>query len=163
MAGDEIPNVWIGDANAEKSDGNFGREESVRTDARLLLSQRFGITAEFLRVPQLSQMMGIAGNSVRCLMREGRFPMPHRKIGKVALVKFDDFVEWYCSSEGALPLSGVSSSAGVARPDGAFEVDCPKVGEAYPHDGLASAETAKERSKRISQEIIVSMRRRGLM
>lgn len=68
----------------------------ARADARSRAAARLGITSPFLRVGEIAKILSLSANAARDQMREGRFPIPHRRLGKVLIVKLDDFLDWYC-------------------------------------------------------------------
>lgn len=101
--------------------GQAERPQDFKPAARAALAVRFSIDSEFLRVADLARMLSVSGNCVRAQIRQGRFPMPHRKIGSAILVKFDDFLDWHCAEApgAALPAaSGPGAASGSSEPEG---------------------------------------------
>lgn len=140
---------------AEPSEG--GAEFAA---AKLSLSVRYGITSAFVRVSKLSEMMGLPGNSIRAAMRGGSFPIARHRVGKIALVKFDDFVRWYCEG-GTLAAPAVLNRAPAQTP-------APEAGALGPAPSQAAStepvgETEKEKIARWKREIRQSLRDKGLM
>jgi hypothetical protein len=134
---------------------------AAREAARRMLEHKYQIRSEFLRVNDLAKLIGIAGTSVRVQISEGRFPIPHRKVGNVIVVKVDDYVEWHCA--GAKP--------GVTRPEAAVEeaiisarpphVEDEELFEDEPRRPLLPyAEAPKEQAARIKREVLAAMARR---
>ena len=93
-----------------------GAEGGAKFDAaKLSLSVHYGINSAFVRVSKLSEMMGLPANSIRAAMRGGSFPIARHQVGKIALVKFDDFVRWYCEG-GTLAAPTVPNRAPAQAP-----------------------------------------------
>lgn len=127
------------DATANEGAGSESRE---RAESRARLASQFGIKAAFLRVNDLAAMLSISGNAVRCQIRDGRFPMPHRRIDNVVVVRFDDFVDWYCAApappsvaEFCEPSDGAAEPMSAAAPP-------------PPESTLEEAPAAPQRRKR---------------
>ena len=134
--------------------------EQTHKDTKRRLAAQLGITAEFVRVPMLSKMLGISANSIYAQMSSGTFPMPHRKVGNVVLVLFDDFVDWY----GAKAVGGPSPrSIRPARP-----LDPPPQPAATAIAGTVTVDAAdvlrkenrEERALRIKLESLAAIRSR---
>jgi predicted DNA-binding transcriptional regulator AlpA len=70
------------------------REDFSAVEQRL--AAKFGIHSEFVRVPALSKMLSLSANAIYTQMHRGTFPLPHKKLGNVVVVRFHDFVNWYC-------------------------------------------------------------------
>lgn len=128
--------------------------------AKLSLSVQFGVASAFVRVSKLSEMMGLPANSIRAAMRGGSFPIARHRVGKIALVKFDDFVRWYCEG-GTLAAPAVPNRAPAQAP-------APETGGHRPAPSQATStepvgETEKEKIARWKREIRQSLRDKGLM
>ncbi len=106
---------------------NGSREEPKSESARAQhpVSKASELRCEFLRVPQLSALLGISANSIHSQMRLGIFPIPHRRIGNVIVVKKADYQNWFDSEHGqrqrppraraGRPAPRTSSAAGEER------------------------------------------------
>lgn len=148
----------VDDGDEIQKDAAFAAREA----ARRMLEQKYQIQSEFLRVNDLAKLIGIAGTSVRVQISEGRFPIAHRKVGNVIVVKVDDYVEWHCA--GAKPgITRAEARAAVeeaiisARPR---RVENEELGEEEPRRPLLPyAETPKERATRIKREVLAAMAR----
>ena len=82
------------------------------------LAEKFGIASEFIRVPTLSKMLSLSANAIYTQMRNGSFPIPHKKVGNVVVVRFHDFVHWYCADwhmpAAAVPFDDAGPEENVA-------------------------------------------------
>ncbi len=119
-----------------------------QADAKAELASRYGIASAFMRVDQIEKILGITANSIRAQMREGRFPVAHRRVGNVVVVKLDDFAAWYSSPGAAKREEGVRARADFP--------DAPPPPAAMPMARASSRatipppnETAKEWADRI--------------
>lgn len=72
-------------------------------EARDHLALRYGIGAAFVRVSQLSKILGISAPTIYAAMREGRFFLPHRMLCSMPAVRLDDLAEWYGRQEQSTP------------------------------------------------------------
>ena len=128
--------------------------------AKLSLSAQFGVASAFVRVSKLAEMMGLPGNSIRAAIRGGSFPIARHRVGKIALVKFDDFVRWYC--EGGTLAAPAVPCRDLPR------AHAPEAAARGPAPGKATStepagETEKEKISRWKREIKQSLRDKGLM
>jgi hypothetical protein len=128
--------------------------------AKLSLSVQFGVGSAFVRVSKLAEMMGLPGNSIRAAMRGGSFPIARHRVGKITLVRFDDFVRWYCEG-GTLAEPAVPHRAPRQAP-------APEAAGRGPAPGKATStepvgETEKEKIARWKREIKQSLRDKGLI
>lgn len=125
-------------------------------DARTAAARKLGICAPFLNVGDLSKLTGLTGAGIRGQMREGRFPIAHRRMGSIILVKSDDFLDWYLSApsevfpERSPLMASLSDFIPRAAASRVFAADSspltmPSV-NVMPH-----AETARERVARLKQ------------
>lgn len=132
-------------------------------NTKMSMSAQFGIKSAFVRVAELAIMMGIPANSIHALMRQGRFPIAHRRVGRAVVVKFDDFVGWYCSADTCPAIADVHPVT-VPQPmrvealtdvlnEPILEVPVP----------ASFQETSKERAARFKREAHEALRRRGLV
>ena len=72
-------------------------------EAKVSLARRYRIESAFVRVAQLSKILGIAAPTIYTAMREGRFFLPHRMLCSMPAVRLDDLAEWYSSQEQPSP------------------------------------------------------------
>ena len=68
--------AWSCEMDAEIH-GNAVEFGADFANARLSISIQFGIKSAFVRVADLSKMLGIPSNSIHALIRQRRFPIPH--------------------------------------------------------------------------------------
>lgn len=124
--------------------------ERVRSE----LSAQFSITSVFLRVSQMSKMIGLSSTSILAQMREGRFPVEHRRVGNVVLVKFEAFVDWYCASDHAVnaPVVSALKVAGSKAIEG-------QAADLAIYETEPLVETPRQRADRIKLSVMTSMSR----
>ncbi|RQO58494.1 hypothetical protein DBR47_12335 [Paucibacter sp. KBW04] len=120
------------------------------------IAARLGVHGDFIRVPQLAKALGISSTSIHAQIRRGSFPIQHRRVGNVIVVKLDDYVRWF--------ETGASIAAKATEPQqvpqrAREESEVMEVMPAKPH--LARRETSKEFKARIHREVIADMRRKG--
>jgi len=79
------------------------------------------------------------------------------------MVKFDDFVEWYCRADAfpAIPDSQPAKTPQPAHADASIDLLDEPVSEVFLP--AAFEETAKERAARFKREAHDALRRRGLV
>lgn len=149
--------------NAEAQSG-VENQSGDFANAKLSISTQFGISSAFIRVADLSKMLGIPGNSIHALIRRHRFPMPHRQVGCVVLVKFDDYVAWYCKGN-AFPCMPATKEVKKPAPEIVEELVEPPMEIMRNEDcvPVAFEETAKQRAARYKREAYDALRRRGLL
>lgn len=134
--------------------------DEVKAATHQRLSTKFAINSEFVRVPLLSKVLGISSNAIYAQMRNGSFPIAHRRVGNVVVVKFPDLVDWYCQD----------TTKACARPDitSAARLQCRDEFTCAADDATADidavlikhAETPTERAQRFKQEVIAGMKAR---
>lgn len=144
-----------------------GGEVAVET-ARRRLALQFQITSEFVRVPLLSKILSISSNAIYAQMRNGTFPILHRRVGNVVLVKLLDVADWYCHQD--VKATEARETRAPTPPADGSNIDVEETVEidadpaALLHATLVkSDETAKQRSARIKREVMAQMasRKRG--
>lgn len=149
----EFPNVGpqvIGD----KRDRWF----QERAEALNRLTTKFDIKSEFFRVPALSKILSISSNAVYAQMRNGTFPIAHKKVGNVVLVRVIDFIDWYCTHETRHELPTVCQASPRPLPLTDLELNRNETAIATYPKILRQAETPKERSERIKREVIAAIK-----
>jgi hypothetical protein len=144
---------------ASTSSEDTGCQERRREQARNYLASRFEIKSEFLRVALLSRILGINTGTIYAQMANRSFPMSHFRLGQAIVVKFDDFLDWYCA-RGVQPQGGtwrvtltdkaLAPSAVQAESQRQEEVPSCVCDESA---GYSPAETIKERARRIKAEV----------
>lgn len=93
-------------AGGRSADGEKPTQRSVTADeARDTLARRYGIGSMFVRVAQLSNILGIAAPTIYSAMREGRFFLPHRMLCSMPVVRLDDLAEWYSRNDSPQPTA----------------------------------------------------------
>jgi len=114
---------------------------------------RLGVTGDFIRVVQLAKALGISSTSIHSQIRRRVFPIPHRRVGNVVLVKLSD----YLHSQGvATPVKPMlAEAAGTAVPDSIESADPiePSIDK--------KRETKAEFKARINREVLAEMRAKG--
>jgi predicted DNA-binding transcriptional regulator AlpA len=82
-----------------------------RMEARSMLMAEFGIDSVFVGVPKLARILGMASSTIYSYIRQGRFFIPYRLVNKTPMVRLDDLVDWYSSSNPGLPVSHLPAFA----------------------------------------------------
>lgn len=77
-------------------------EELARRSCLDMLMSRFGIDAALVSAPQLAKALGLSKSTVYASLKEGRFFIPHRMVGRSPVFTIDAVVTWYRSG-GAEP------------------------------------------------------------
>jgi hypothetical protein len=81
------------------------------------LMRRFGIDSALIGVPKLARALGMGTSTLYTYMRCGTFFMPYRMVNGTPMVKVDDFIDWYLSSDGDVrPCAAASIPAPKAEP-----------------------------------------------
>ena len=114
--------------------------------ARAALAAQYRITSLFLKVGQVAGMLGLSTTAIHAQIREGRFPIAHRRVGNVIMVKLTDFVGWYCADAS----EAVASPSQVAQSRAEEEAQQSLISQC--------AETPKEQAARIKRQVLESMR-----
>lgn len=70
-------------------------QQSTAEQFRARLTTDFGVAGAFARAEQVAHILGISASCVRTQARLGKFPIPHRRIGKAMLFPVEAVVEWY--------------------------------------------------------------------
>ena len=87
----------------------------------------------------------MSASSIYAQMRLGTFPIAHRRVGSVVVVKLDDYAEWFHAEPrlgGPPPPTGTSACQPRTEPRVWIETD-------------------KEQAERIKREVRERMRRKG--
>jgi predicted DNA-binding transcriptional regulator AlpA len=106
-----------------------------RERAREMLRREFAIDSAFVRVPELSRVLGLAECTIYAAMRGGRFFIPHRVLLSSPAVRLDDLVDWYCSE-------------GSGRRRGQVELDASGSHDVHAADGDAWAALRRSVARR---------------
>jgi len=114
--------------------------------AHAALVAQYRITSLFLKVGQVAGMLGLSTTAIHAQIREGRFPIAHRRVGNVIMVKLTDFVGWYCADASET----VASPSQVAHSQAEEEAQQNLISQC--------AETPKEQAVRIKRQVLESMR-----
>ena len=94
---------------------------------------RFGIDTALIGVPKLSRILGIATSTIYAYMRSGRFFIPYRLVNGSPMVRVDDLIEWYVSSEGVVqPGSSRDVQPGEVASQALMEVSSSRHVDAVP-------------------------------
>lgn len=133
-----------------------------RAQALNRLTTKFDIKSEFVRVPVLSKILSMSSNAIYAQMRNGSFPIAHKKVGNVVLVRVIDFVDWYCTHETRHELSEVCPASPHPLPLTDFESNRSETAIPAHSKILREAETPKERSERIKNEVIAAIKSRHI-
>lgn len=112
---------------------------------RASVAARLGVHGDFMRVPALARALGISRNTIHAQMRLGAFPIPHRRVGSVIVIKLDDYIAW---------LTGQSLIERQAHTSGKLNAE--------PPDASAGGESdPKELAARMKQKATAAMKRMG--
>lgn len=90
--------------------------EDEQVSVRAMLKENFGIVGPFVKVMQLSAVLGVDASTIYRAMRAGRFMMPHTMIMASPVVKLDDFVAWFIKSNPVAPVKVKSDPAHEIQP-----------------------------------------------
>ena len=132
-----------------------GSRQNVGEIDRSRVASRLGVDGDFMRIPQLSRALGVSANAIYWQMRLGTFPIAHRRVGNLVVVKLDDYIAWLNAEN--LPTEPTTPRRRTSASD--KNVKATQTGPAAPPPG----ETKRERSARTKREIRESMRRKGLL
>jgi len=99
MAVEEMAHVAATKAAAER-----------RVECLDALMRRFGIDSALIGIPKLARALGMGSSTLYTYMRCGTFFMPYRMVNGTPMVKVDDFIDWYLSSEGDVRPCAVASA-----------------------------------------------------
>ena len=122
------------------------------------MASRLGVDGDFVRVPQLAKALGISSTSIHAQMRRGTFPMPHRRVGNVIVVKLVDYVRWFHDEPRRVvaPEPPAASHATAAAEHEPEREDAGARGSSR-----AGTESRAEFKARLKREVLESMRRDG--
>ena len=115
---------------------------------------------DFLRVPQLSRMLGISSNSIHAQMRLGIFPIAHRRVGNVIVVRRVDYQTWFEAEQLPPSRRQASDELPPPKPLQAVEIERLTPEAIKVITGKESLAARKEREK---QEVMSNLRRKGLI
>ena len=85
--------------------------EDEQVSVRVMLKEKFGIVGPFVKVMQLSAVLGVDASTIYRAMRAGRFMIPHTMIMASPVVKLDDFVAWFIKSNPITHIKAQRESA----------------------------------------------------
>ena len=86
------------------------REELARRSCLDMLMSRFGFDAVLVSTPRLAKALGMSKSTIYASVKEGRFFIPHRMVGRAPMFTIDDVVSWYLSAGGAPKVHVVAAS-----------------------------------------------------
>lgn len=129
-----------------------------RANLKAMVAARLGVKGEFIRVPQLAKALGISSTSIHSQMRRGRFPILHRRVGNVILVKLDDYLSWFEGDESVVDSNNDSCSFATDS----VIWDQPSIPmESFDNLNDRGKATEAEFKARISREVLADMRKKG--
>jgi len=139
-----------------------GRRLPARSDEELDFERRLAakhqIDSEFVRVPTLAKIMAMSANSIYVQMRDNKFPLAHRRVGNVVLVKLADLARWYCTGEGSAvrePEPPRATPVEPAKePPAASSAPAP---EHYEAPRQIRKETRDQQQARIKREVLAEI------
>ena len=137
---------------------DIGCVKQTYVDARATIAARLGVKGEFIRVPQLAKALGISSTSIHAQMRRGNFPISHRRVGNVILVKLDDYVQWFENGLGGISECEIQSEIAICerQSDERFTQS-----EFIRVKQVSIRETKAAVKERIHQEVLSDMRYKG--
>ena len=137
---------------------DIGCAKKIHEDACDAIAARLGVKGDFIRVPQLAKVLGISATSIHSQIRRGNFPIPHRKVGNVILVKLDDYVRWFENGEIIITDSDVPSvnETDILKNDEHLEAL-----QAMRMNQQPLRETKAQIKARVQNEVLADMRNRG--
>ena len=115
----------------------------------------------FIRISELSRMLGVSENSIRSQMRVGIFPIPHRHIGNLIVVKRDDYSRWFetAESQGRRARKSMHGKTETAS----APIQQPAGGNSCRARRLARPESQTAKKERQHREVMNALRREGLL
>ena len=126
----------------------------VASDA---IAARLGVKGDFIRVSQLAKALGISATSIQSQIRRGNFPIPHRKVGNVVLVKLDDYVRWF-ENGGIITECDVPTGLTIDNPQNdehSEELHAMRINQ------LPLRESKAQMKARVQNEVLTDMRNKG--
>ena len=143
---------------AEQEEFKVSAESSRWTELKAAVAARLGVAGDFIRVPQLAKALGISSTSIHAQMRRGIFPIFHRRVGNVILVKLDDYVRWFDNnSDGTDPPLIRCTKPSVPERFKDLEESC----ETPEKLSTPILETKAQFKARLNLEVLAKMRSRG--
>lgn len=113
-------------ANAEASfsprtgaSPRWSEGEIARRSCLDMLMSRFGIDAALVSAPQLARALGMSKSTIYASLKEGRFFIPHRMVGRSPMFTIDDVATWYLSGD-VQPSRIVAADGASARSSARF-------------------------------------------
>jgi len=135
-----------------------GSSRASNADLKAMVAARLGVKGDFIRVPQLAKALGISTASIHAQMRSGRFPISHRRVGNIILVKLDDYVRWFINEAMDAGSRKASPSPEIKAPD----CEEPPRETATPEILTSQRkETRAEFKARLNREVLADMRSKG--
>jgi predicted DNA-binding transcriptional regulator AlpA len=129
----------------------------ITAEARAAMAARLGVRGDFVHVPHLALALGISSTTIHAQMRRGNFPIPHRKVGNVVVVKLDDYVRWFeqADAETKKPLTDAKGEAS------SLEEQPPGAQPQSAALGASERQRRAEFKARMQREVLENMRRKG--
>lgn len=114
------------DAGAQSAEARpaWEQEEQARRSCLDMLMSRFGIDAALVSAPQLARALGMSKSTIYASVKEGRFFIPHRMVGRSPVFTVDDVVTWYRSGSFAKEREAIAyrrADSRVAGKMGTFD------------------------------------------
>lgn len=153
-----VDSIHSGDIVPEGRLFEDGPPPDPRENARAILARSCGASSAFVRISAVAKALGISSTSIHSQIRQGRFPIPHRRVGHAVLVKFEDLVAWYCESEPP-PTSDALPVRSAPKAWSATQRTAPSSQDAEAIENLTLFETSAERSDRIKKSVLAAMER----
>ena len=135
-----------------------GQPAGVEGDAMAAVAARLGVRGDFVRVPQLAKALGISSTSIHAQMRRGIFPMPHRKVGKVIVVKLSDYARWF---ESGAPLPSERKPTVGPQRSAMAEAKLEETPSVKAREAAAEKQARAAFKARLQREVDESLRRKG--
>ncbi|URI09436.1 helix-turn-helix domain-containing protein [Aquincola tertiaricarbonis] len=73
-------------------------------EARGIFRNEYDVKSELVRASQVAEILSIPISTLHQLVREGRFPIRHQKIGRLTLFALDELALWHIRQRNARAL-----------------------------------------------------------
>lgn len=132
------------DAGPRWSEGEIARRSCMD-----MLISRFGIDAALVSAPQLARALGMSKSTIYASLKEGRFFIPHRMVGRSPVFTIDDVATWYLSGK-VQPSRTATNDAASARSTASLtDIEC--------RDDAIESVLKKKRDRDVDEWVIRAM------
>ncbi|MGF6642447.1 helix-turn-helix transcriptional regulator [Paraburkholderia sp. GAS82] len=122
---------------------------------------RHGIDAMFVRVRDLSRLLGLPQSTIYAAIRQGRFFLPHRLMLASPVVHIDDLADWICGNPTSFGMSAAADKPLTPSPNDKGAITTLASADLVPNRQRVQATVPDEVADRIAEAAMAKIKARS--